>query len=434
MKPIILILLFIPFLFQPSFQAATKDKLYDVVIVGGGLSGLSAANELKGYHSLILEKNDHLGGRVSTQNKKGISYDMGAVFRYVNTDNINPGDPAWNYSVEEGGLAINYKGNNFYCDDVMDCVSKLGLDSQELRKIYAFRDNSCSGAPLASYSLSKESYTVLNSLFKMIYPGDIDEYRCVNQKNLFKRWHIEYYPDGNRLVVDTFKKFLSSTIELNAEVISINDEGKEVVTSYRQEGLVKKVFSKAVIVTTPAPITKKLLSHVDPKCLSFLNSVKYGKFTVIAIGLQDVRFKQFSYLFTPDFPSTVIISKYLKDTNTTILLVYYADKSSQELSNEPDHAIIERSIDMIHKLNIGAFSDHNIFFTDIKRWDHGGTIISDEMLQNAFDKDYSHPSKRVFLAGDYVYMKNAHPYGMAPAVKSGKTAAQRVIDLFKTCE
>lgn len=52
----------------------------EIIIIGGGISGLSAANYLRkeGYHPIILEAQSHLGGRLKTNRSLGIAFDEGA--------------------------------------------------------------------------------------------------------------------------------------------------------------------------------------------------------------------------------------------------------------------------------------------------------------------------------------------------------------------
>lgn len=54
----------------------------EVVIVGGGLAGLTAAYLLKkeGFNPLVLESNDRTGGRIFTKNSGNQSYELGATW------------------------------------------------------------------------------------------------------------------------------------------------------------------------------------------------------------------------------------------------------------------------------------------------------------------------------------------------------------------
>ncbi|MGE8205618.1 phytoene desaturase family protein [Heyndrickxia sp. NPDC080065] len=58
---------------------------YDVVIIGGGLSGLTAANFLasEGKKVVVLEKSNRLGGRAMTNNKNGVLMNLGAHALYL---------------------------------------------------------------------------------------------------------------------------------------------------------------------------------------------------------------------------------------------------------------------------------------------------------------------------------------------------------------
>ena len=56
--------------------------MYDVVVIGGGFAGVTAARELRwrGYRVLILEGRDRLGGRTWTSEFAGQPVEMGGTW------------------------------------------------------------------------------------------------------------------------------------------------------------------------------------------------------------------------------------------------------------------------------------------------------------------------------------------------------------------
>jgi len=65
-----------------SFPKPDATKKADVVIVGGGVAGLSAAYFLKGQDWLLLEKEDHFGGNAYQEEYDGHIFATGAAYGY----------------------------------------------------------------------------------------------------------------------------------------------------------------------------------------------------------------------------------------------------------------------------------------------------------------------------------------------------------------
>ena len=62
------------------FAKPAVSARYDVVIVGGGMSGLAAAYHLKAYNYLLLEKEDHWGGNAYEEDFHGQYFATGSAF------------------------------------------------------------------------------------------------------------------------------------------------------------------------------------------------------------------------------------------------------------------------------------------------------------------------------------------------------------------
>src|SRR5580658_5307315 len=63
-------------------QCSDSSTRYDVVVIGAGLAGLTAAKELRrlGHKVLILEANDRIGGRAYTADISGMPIDYGGAW------------------------------------------------------------------------------------------------------------------------------------------------------------------------------------------------------------------------------------------------------------------------------------------------------------------------------------------------------------------
>ncbi len=382
---------------QPSAETKNNEYHYDydVVIVGGGLSGLSSAYYLNNYDVLILEKESYLGGRIMTMTNDNLSYDLGAVFAY------NP--EMLPFAIESSKLIQEYEPIGVYdddkhtlCDTVIECLEENNLKNDEEK--------------------------IINAFFQTIHPGEIEQYISERQEDALFAYDIAHYKNGNQEVIKGYEKNINAEIELNATVSLVEDLGEKVKITYSKNDEEKIVYAKTVIVTPPAPIAKKLIKEINKNSLAFLDSVNYGQMIAIAIGIENGDFENFSYIVTPDLMTNTIIKHSTDQVDKNIIIAYITNTKSKVIEDESDEKIIKDTINIIQQFN--DFDDDNILFTDIHRWWYGGTIISEEMFDHG--AGYDRPSPRVFLAGDYTNLETRFPYGMYPAVLSGEDAAQNI--------
>jgi len=391
------------------------EPLYDAVIIGAGLSGLSAAYCLGDFKTLVLEKEKAVGGRVLTRRYADIHYDMGAVLGY-NPEYL-PFDFTPPQAIEEAGpLGLFFRGDLHTGNSVLECI-KAGFakDRKKLSTIQGFQSGN-----VELGSLCQESRDVLNAFFKVIHPGEIEDYSFLRQRDAFIRYRPIHYRNGNYGLVDAYLARIQTRIETDAEVLPLEKKNGHFKIQFRKMGTITRALARAVVISTPAPIACDLISGFKTNSRTFLESVRYGRFTLVAIGTRDCITKSFSYLVTPELPVTTIYKMTFPESQIVVLLFFFCDRASRELDLLPDEKIISLTFDCALKVDLGL-SKQQLVFTDIRRWKHGGTIISPESYAN-WSSAYLKPFSGIFLAGDYLYRD--FPYGMEAAVRSGIEAGR----------
>jgi diapolycopene oxygenase len=126
-----------------------------IVIVGGGLGGMSAAISLAAhpeYDITLIEKNDHLGGKLNVKDINGFSFDLGPsiltmphIFDRLYTMHgkqmsdyftIEPVRPHWRNFFEDGTIIdLTHK-----IDDMLINKTLTKDDLEDLKKYYAYTE------------------------------------------------------------------------------------------------------------------------------------------------------------------------------------------------------------------------------------------------------------------------------------------------------
>ncbi|MBD3308578.1 FAD-dependent oxidoreductase, partial [candidate division KSB3 bacterium] len=113
---------------------------FEIIIIGAGLAGLSAAYQLREFPTLLLEREPFPGGRIATRKFGACAYDIGAVLGY------DPDDVPFEFSppnaiAETGPVGICTGEHTYFGDSVMECLqavfSKDSATFSTLRAIQA---------------------------------------------------------------------------------------------------------------------------------------------------------------------------------------------------------------------------------------------------------------------------------------------------------
>lgn len=391
---------------------------FETIIIGAGLAGLSAAYHLRDRDTLILEQEAIPGGRIRTQKFGAHCYDVGAVLSY--DLECVPRDFSPPLALEEPApIGVFFDGALYRGESVVECLSAIvSPESAAFANMLAVGNGKLNPA-----RLPQQHRDLLNAFFQVIHPGDIEEYLPAFHSHAFLRYHPQHYPDGNYGLIDAYCQRIQARIEYEAAVESIKSAERGICVSFTQQGKRHDAYARAVIVATPAPVALALLSDMREPCRQFLRSIRYGRFTVVALGYDGFACDQdFSYLVTPELPMTTIYKMTFPGSRTTVFLVYYCHRASQETWQLPDEELIAQTKCAMERVGLNIAGAEQLF-AEAHRWERGGTLITPESYAT-WNADVLCAAPGIYLAGDYLHRE--FPYGMDAAVKSGIETAQHV--------
>lgn len=284
---------------RDGIRAEFKEgRTKSVIIVGAGMAGLVAANELKraGHQVLLLEGQQRIGGRVHTLRHpftEGLYAEVGAMriprahaltLEYIKKFGLTTND----FTMDNPNAYYYIGGRKIRIAQANEDPSLLGFDTSEHEKgktagvlwrktiqplvsllekggeagwdevvgrydHYSTREfleaNGWSEGAIEMYGLLENQEAVLNSSFLEVFREDAGNYYA----NM-----LEIQGGTDRLPY-SFLPELKKELQFGAKVIALDQSPEDVTVHYQTAGGRHKATAEYAIITIPFPV----LRHVD---------------------------------------------------------------------------------------------------------------------------------------------------------------------------
>jgi oxygen-dependent protoporphyrinogen oxidase len=292
---------------QPDNVGMDKS-LYDTVIIGSGIAGLTAAYMLRDKNILLLEQEDRFGGRVLSEKVHEATNNIGTQFFGVE-------DTSFFHLIKELGIKwvthdmkdahVGFYVNNKFHTDVDSLLSSRAKLSAIKLMSEAYRKAKIFNLPMTDPRWRKLAAKNIVELQKNYNPdlmALVNTYMrgaCVAtpertsagmgmvlSRDIFNTDAMGFVTGGFQKITDALANKLDGKAMDGAEVTRVEENDGIVTTCYKKDGKEHIVKSRSAVMAVPPMIALRLLPGLPDWKKEAMEKVDYGPLTVVSVFLK----------------------------------------------------------------------------------------------------------------------------------------------------
>ncbi|MDR6955409.1 oxygen-dependent protoporphyrinogen oxidase [Ancylobacter sp. 3268] len=298
-----------------------ETGMHDVVIIGGGIGGLSGAWRLRHRDVLVLEAGARPGGRLRSERRGDYWLNFGAHLFGESAspagalaDELGlearpiPGDRmgiAFKGKVVAGGrsetfplrlpldlgarlsfvkMGLKLRSGVMRLLEVQKAVPGEPPGTRRMRQL-SFEN----GRTLENYvgALTPDTELILRTITERTAADPSEMAAGYGLTSFAQVWSKHSFGrnlfGGSSRLPEAIASALGDRLHLNAEAISVEQKGEAVEIAYRQGGELRLVRARHAIVATPATVSAKILRGLPAETAEALGRIRYGTFLSAAV-------------------------------------------------------------------------------------------------------------------------------------------------------
>jgi protoporphyrinogen/coproporphyrinogen III oxidase len=445
----------------------------DVVIVGGGLAGLSAGWRLRHWDTVVLESGSRVGGRIRSERRGRYWLNWGGhVFAGPgsSTDALltEAGITAAQVPGSLAGVAMN--GKLLITGPVqaypfripMPLSSRIALlragikvSRQVLRYARIVRqrpgeDPAVRQQRIYDFENGRSFQDFVGDLpadaGALFYPtvtrsaADPDQISAGAGIGYFSLvWNIgqglsRNIVGGPSTLTQGIAAALGDRVQLGAEVVEVVHKQRSVVVRYRQDGVDKEVEARCVVLATPATVSHRVAVDLPQDVREALGKIIYGPYVSAAFLTDESTPQPWDDAYgiaTPKRSFNVVLnqsslvrgSEQVRQPGSSIM-TFSPASLARRLLEKSDEEILRIYTDDLDQV-LGSGFGGSVVESQVQRWETGAPYCFPG--RGALQPALMRRGSRVFLAGDYLGTLYTET-----AIQTAFSAAQEAASLLAT--